>query len=103
MQDFRELRVWEKAHEITLAVYKVTKTFPKDELYGLTSQIRRQRPRSARTLQKGAAEKRGRILLVSYRMRSGLPVNWSITYYWHGTSDTCQQSLVRDSRLRFAK
>jgi len=41
MKDFRKLKVWEKAHELTLAVYKVTKNFPKDELYGLTSQIRR--------------------------------------------------------------
>jgi four helix bundle protein len=41
MRDFRELRVWEKAHQIALAIYKATATFPKDELYGLTSQIRR--------------------------------------------------------------
>jgi four helix bundle protein len=33
--------VWEKAHQLTLAVYKATTTFPKDEMYGLTSQIRR--------------------------------------------------------------
>lgn len=41
MRNFRELKVWEKAHQLTLAVYKATKTFPKDELYGLTNQIRR--------------------------------------------------------------
>ncbi len=41
MKDFRELKVWEKAHQLTLAVYKATQTFPRDELYGLTSQIRR--------------------------------------------------------------
>ncbi|MBI3301818.1 MAG: four helix bundle protein [Deltaproteobacteria bacterium] len=41
MKDFRELKVWEKAHQLTLAVYKVTVTFPRDEMYGLTSQIRR--------------------------------------------------------------
>lgn len=41
MKDFRELKVWEKAHQLTLAVYQATATFPKDELYGLTSQIRR--------------------------------------------------------------
>lgn len=41
MRDFRDLKVWEKAHHLTLAVYKVTSAFPKDELYGLTSQIRR--------------------------------------------------------------
>jgi len=41
MQDFRDLKVWEKAHYLTLGVYKASATFPKDELYGLTSQIRR--------------------------------------------------------------
>lgn len=41
MKDFRQLKVWEKAHQLALAVYKVTKGFPKEELYGLTSQIRR--------------------------------------------------------------
>jgi four helix bundle protein len=41
MQDFKKLTVWKKAHETTLAIYKVTNSFPKDEVYGLTSQIRR--------------------------------------------------------------
>jgi len=41
MQDFKKLKVWEKGHQLTLAAYKITATFPKAELYGLTSQIRR--------------------------------------------------------------
>src|SRR5216117_891466 len=41
MQDFRKLRVWAAAHQVTLAAYQVTRRFPRDELYGLTSQIRR--------------------------------------------------------------
>jgi four helix bundle protein len=41
MRDFRELKVWRKAHELTLDVYRVTRAFPKEETYGLTSQIRR--------------------------------------------------------------
>jgi four helix bundle protein len=41
LRDFRALKVWEKAHHLTLATYKASATFPKDELYGLTSQIRR--------------------------------------------------------------
>ena len=41
MKDFRQLKVWEKAHQLALAIYKETKSFPKEELYGLTSQIRR--------------------------------------------------------------
>ena len=41
MKDFRQLKVWEKAHQLTLAVYQVTASFPRDEIYGLTSQMRR--------------------------------------------------------------
>jgi four helix bundle protein len=41
MQDFRSLQVWGKGHQLTLAVYQATAAFPKEELYGLTSQIRR--------------------------------------------------------------
>jgi four helix bundle protein len=35
------LKVWQKAHQLTLAVYQITATFPREELYGLTSQLRR--------------------------------------------------------------
>jgi four helix bundle protein len=38
---FRELLVWQKAHHCALEVYKLTRTFPKEELFALTSQIRR--------------------------------------------------------------
>jgi len=38
---FRELLVWQKAHALTLALYKVTRAFPRDERYGLIAQIRR--------------------------------------------------------------
>jgi four helix bundle protein len=41
LRDFRGLKVWRKAHDLTLAVYKATRGFPKEEMFGLTSQIRR--------------------------------------------------------------
>ena len=41
MQNFKELKVWEKAHQITLSIYKVSATFPKEEIYSLTNQLRR--------------------------------------------------------------
>ena len=41
MRDFRQLKVWEKAHSLSLAIYKATATFPQQELFGLTSQLRR--------------------------------------------------------------
>ncbi len=41
MKDFRNLTVWEKSHALALAVYRASRSFPREELYALTSQIRR--------------------------------------------------------------
>ena len=41
VKDFHELKVWQKAHQLTLAVYRITAAFPREERYGLTSQLRR--------------------------------------------------------------
>ncbi len=41
MRDYKQLKVWEKAHLLTRDLYRVTKAFPSDERYGLTGQIRR--------------------------------------------------------------
>jgi four helix bundle protein len=41
MEDFKDLKVWHKAHDLTLLIYEKTRGFPKEEIYGLTSQIRR--------------------------------------------------------------
>jgi len=41
MQNYKDLKVWEKAHRFTLEVYKVSAAFPKTETYGLTNQLRR--------------------------------------------------------------
>ncbi len=40
-QNFRDVLVWQKAHAFTLAVYQATESFPKHELFALTSQLRR--------------------------------------------------------------
>jgi len=41
MEDFKDLKVWVKAHQLTLRIYQTTRKFPRDEIYGLTSQTRR--------------------------------------------------------------
>ena len=41
MKDFRDLKVWEKAHQLALDCYTVTSGFPKQEIFGMVSQIRR--------------------------------------------------------------
>jgi four helix bundle protein len=52
MQDFRKLRVWHSAKDFCVAVYRETETFPRDERYGLTSQLRR----AARSIPANIAE-----------------------------------------------
>ena len=56
MKDYRSLQVWQKSHELTLSVYEVTQSFPNDEKYGLTSQLRR----SASSIPSNIAEGCGR-------------------------------------------
>lgn len=41
MRNYRDLEVWEKAHKFTLLLYQKSRSFPKEEFYGLTSQLRR--------------------------------------------------------------
>ncbi len=41
MRDFRKIKVWERGRRLTLDVYEVTAAFPREEMYGLTSQMRR--------------------------------------------------------------
>lgn len=56
MKNFRDIKVWHKAHDLTLKVYKITETFPREEIYGLTSQIRR----AAASIPTNIAEGNGR-------------------------------------------
>ena len=56
MKNYRDLIVWRKAHEMTLEIYGATRAFPKEELYGLTSQLRR----SAASIGANIAEGSGR-------------------------------------------
>ena len=41
MQNYKDLKVWEKSHQFTLLVYEISKVFPKEEMYSLTNQLRR--------------------------------------------------------------
>ena len=56
MRDFKNLEVWRKSHQLTLNVYRATEGFPRSELFGLTSQIRR----SASSIEANLAEGWGR-------------------------------------------
>ena len=56
-KSFKELIVWQKAHRLVLNVYKATKSFPKEEMYGLTSQLRRSSVSIAANIAEGFKKK----------------------------------------------
>lgn len=41
MRDYQHLEIWQRSHKLTLKIYSITQAFPKEELYGLVSQMRR--------------------------------------------------------------
>ena len=55
VQNFRQLKVWQKAHQLTLDVYRVSAAFPRSEMYGLTSQLRRAASSICANLAEGCA------------------------------------------------
>jgi len=63
IKSFQDLTVWQKAHQLSLAIYRSTADFPKNEMYGLTSQIRR----AAVSVALNIAEGVGRSTLGDYR------------------------------------
>ena len=56
-RSFRDLVVWQRAHQLVLAVYRLTRTFPKEELFGIVSQLRRSAASVAANIAEGFAKK----------------------------------------------
>jgi four helix bundle protein len=71
MQDFRNLEVWQMAHDVTLAVYRETAAFPREEVYGLTSQMRRCGASIAANLAEGCGSGGDRSFLRHVRIAMG--------------------------------
>lgn len=66
-KDFRELIVWQKAMEMVTEIYRATQTFPSDERFGLTSQLRR----AAVSVPSNIAEGQGRLTKGEFRQFLG--------------------------------
>jgi len=67
-QDYRDLIVWQKAIELTVCIYQLTRSFPKDEIYGLVPQMRR----AAVSVPSNIAEGRGRLNVGEFRHFLGM-------------------------------
>lgn len=67
-QDFQQLTVWQRAVELTVCIYTLTRSFPKEEVYGLTSQMRR----ASISIASNIAEGRGRLSRAEFRHFRGI-------------------------------
>lgn len=100
MQDFRRLHAWRKAHELVLAVYRATRQFPADELYGLTSQSRRSATSVAANIAEGCG--RGgrrdfaRFLRMAFGSASELEYHLLLAHDLHLLSDASYDDLTRE-------
>lgn len=68
VQSFRDLVVWQRAMQMCVAIYRLTKDFPREEVYGLTSQIRR----AAVSVASNIAEGHGRLTTGEYKQFLGM-------------------------------
>lgn len=68
VQSFRDLQVWQRSIQLSVSIYRMTKGFPREEVYGLTSQIRR----SAVSVASNIAEGNGRLSTGEYRQFLGI-------------------------------
>jgi four helix bundle protein len=68
VQSFRDLHVWQRSIQLSVSVYRMTKGFPREEIYGLTSQMRR----SAVSVASNIAEGNGRMSSGEYRQFLGI-------------------------------
>jgi four helix bundle protein len=71
MRNYRELEVWEKSHKLTVDLYRLSRAFPKEELYGLISQLRRAAVSIGANLAEGCGRRTGAELARFVRIAMG--------------------------------
>jgi len=87
-QDFHDLTVWQRAIDLTVCIYKLTQRFPKEEIYGLVSQLRR----ASVSVASNIAEGRGRLNPGEFRQFLGVAL---------GSTFEVQTQLIVARRLNF--
>lgn len=107
MQDFKKLNVWEKSHQMNMAVYRATQSFPKEEIYSLVSQMRR----AAVSIPANIAEKCGRytsgdlVRFLDIAMGSGSELEYyllmahELGYLDQDTHDSLERQLLGVKRM----
>ena len=75
---FENLNVWQKSHELVLEVYKITKQFPNEEKFGLTSQIRRSAVSVAANIAEGSKRQHLNKIPLKPKTRGGEGVRYAV-------------------------
>jgi len=89
LKSYRELQVWQRSIQLAAAVYRLAASFPRDEVYGLSSQMKR----AAVSVASNIAEGYGRLTGGEYRQFLGLPA---------AQCSNCRRSLKSRARLSSA-
>lgn len=102
VQDFRELMVWRKAHELTLAVYEATQGFPSFELFGLTRQMRRAAGSIGANIAEGAGRDSGldfgRFLQMAVGSASELEYHTILARDLHYLQEDLAETIIADAQ-----
>jgi four helix bundle protein len=100
MKDFKELIVWRKAHAITLAIYAASRSFPKEELYGLTSQLRRSAASIGAKIAEGCGRRSDgemcRFLHIAYGSAAEVEYHLLLAHDLHMLEEDSYHQLERD-------
>lgn len=107
MQSFRNLRVWEKSHRLTLDVYACSKALPRDEIYGLTSQMRRSAASIGMNIAEGCCRKgdveMGRFLQMAIGSASELEYQlllaYDLKYLQNPTYDALTSQVIEVKKM----
>jgi four helix bundle protein len=85
MQNYRDLIAYQKAYQLTLDVYKTTKTFPREELFGLVSQMRRSAVSIPCNIAEGYCRTHRKEYVQFLNIAFGSSVNWKPCYHLQRT------------------
>jgi four helix bundle protein len=106
MQDFRNLAVWSRAHQLTLEIYRITKEFPREEVFGLSSQLRRAASSIPTNLAEGCGRTQpefGRFAQIAFgsacEVEYQLLLARDLSYVAPGRYETVNAELVQIKRM----
>jgi hypothetical protein len=95
MEDFKDLKVWRKAHELTLIIYEETRSFPRDEIYGLRSQLRRAAASIGANVAEGCGRRSDAEMKSSYRLLAVRLASSNAVSCWRGIWTSSNHKRLR--------